>query len=162
MKNIVSIFKYGFAFIIVYLMINLWRAPSLPDTPPLSYTTFDNQTVDVIAQSYHQPVLVYFWGMWCSVCRFTTPSVEQIHKTGQPVITIATRSDSTTQLVDYLNQHQLDFVVINDLDGRVFDDWGAKVTPSFVILKNGNIHQSFAGITPLWLLKLRLSIAQIY
>lgn len=162
MKNItLSTLKYLLIFIVIYMAVNLWRAPTLPDTPELRYQTNQGRIIDAVAQSHDAPVLVYFWGTWCSICRITTPNVETLHENGTPVITVATRSDSTAELADYLTKNQLDFMVINDLDGQVFQDWQGKVTPSFVILKDGKIHQSFTGIAPLWSLKLRLWMARL-
>lgn len=160
-KVCLSTLKYLLIFLLIYGVVNWWRAPTMPTQAQLSYTNHLNQTTDVITQSHQAPVLVYFWGTWCGICRLTTPNVQQLHEQGVPVISVATKSDSTEALADYLQQHRYTFTTINDLDGSVFADWQGSVTPSFVILEDGQVKQRFTGIAPLWSLKLRLWLATI-
>lgn len=160
-RFLVSLSKYLAIFMVAYIAINLWRAPSLPETPKLSYQNTQGQLIDVIAQSHHQPVLLYFWGSWCGVCRTTSPNVQILHNTGYPVLTVAVSSGSDQELGAYMNQHGYTFTTINDNDGQIFRTWQGKATPSFVILSDGKITQGFTGIAPLWSLKLRLWWANV-
>ncbi|UNU73878.1 protein disulfide oxidoreductase [Moraxella nasovis] len=155
-KALLSLLKYAAFFIIIYIAVNMWRSPTLPAAPSLAYIDTHGQAQDAIAQSHKTPVLVYFWGTWCSVCRLTTPNVAKLHENGIQVVSVAVQSGDNDELSAYLNQHGYHFLTINDSDGRVFNQWQGQVTPSFVILKDGNIAQSFTGIAPLWLLKARL------
>ena len=51
MKNItLSTLKYLLIFIVIYMAVNLWRAPTLPDTPELRYQTNQGQIIDAVAQ----------------------------------------------------------------------------------------------------------------
>lgn len=160
-KKIFSTLVYLMMFVVIYGAVNWYRAPTLPNTANLTYANEHNQLIDVIAVSHQQPILVYFWGTWCSICSLTSPNIQALHANGQPVVSVAVKSDSTEALGRYMTMHGYDFIAINDLGGEIFHAWQGKVTPSFVILKDGKIHQSFTGIAPLWSLKLRLWAASL-
>ncbi|WP_432480894.1 protein disulfide oxidoreductase [Moraxella sp. ZY200743] len=159
-KLLINLCGYLLIFLVIYSAVNFWRAPAMPQVPQLTY--LQHQTpIDVIAQSHKEPVLLYFWGTWCSICRFTTPNIQQLHQTGTPIVSVAVKSDSTDELSTYLQTHDYDFIVINDLAGDIFADWQGKVVPTFIILKDGEIKQSFTGFAPLWSLKARLWFARL-
>lgn len=159
-KQLFSLLKYLVIFTVVYIAVNLWRAPTLPQTPQLGYHQ-QGQPIDVIGQSHQAPILVYFWGSWCGVCSATSPNVQALHASGYPVLTVAVSSGNDQELGAYMSQHQYSFATINDHDGQIFRAWQGKVTPSFVILSNGKAVQSFTGVAPLWSLKFRLWWANV-
>lgn len=155
-RYFLSVIKYFALFIIIYTAVNLWRSPTLPDSPALSYTDRSGQVIDVIQKSHDTPILVYFWGTWCGVCRTTSPAVQALHADGTDVLTVAVSSGTDGELSAYMTRHGYTFTTINDTHGKTFSAWGGQVTPSFVILHDGKIAQGFTGIAPLWLLKARL------
>lgn len=165
-QRIVSILKtimlYGLIFVIIYTAVNWWRQPVMPANPQLQLTDYQGQAVDLAALSHEQPTLVYFWGTWCSVCSFTSPTINQLATDGYPVITIAIQSGSNQELQNYLTEKNFGFITINDDEGEIFDDWQGQVTPSYVVLENGEMTQGLTGIQPLWSLKLRLWLASVF
>lgn len=158
-KQVLSFLAYVLFFVVVYTTLNHWRAPTPPPAIDLSYTNTQGNTADVIALSHERPVLVYFWGSWCGVCRLTSPNVQTLHAEQYPVISVAVSSGDDGELLAYMNRHQYQFATLNDQDGTLFHAWQAQATPSFVIIRDGKAHQRFMGITPLWLLKMRLWLA---
>mgnify|MGYP003673400340 FL=1 len=78
------------------------------------------------------------------------------------MVTIAVQSGSNQELRSYLDQHKFDFTTINDQQGNIFADWQGQVTPSYVVLENGEMTQGLTGIQPLWSLKLRLWLASVF
>ncbi|MDO4894076.1 protein disulfide oxidoreductase [Moraxella sp.] len=157
MKNFfTTLVKYLLIFVVVYVAVNLWRSPSTPARQadmgiPSSF----------LQTSQQEPVLVYFWGTWCGICRLTSPNVNEMHLSGYPVLGIAVSSGTTDELNNYLQQHDYRFANLNDEYGQLFADWQGQVTPSFIIIKDGQVSQSFTGITPLWLMKARMFWASI-
>ena len=145
--------KYALLFAVAYIAISWWRAPKPPVEPSQLSTTLTQTDFD-------NPHLLYFWGTWCGVCTITSPMVNQIHQDGYAVTTIAVQSGTPAEVTQYLQTHNYDFSVIHDFDGEIFRSWQGKVTPSFVIVKDGKVVQSFSGITPIWLLKGRLLMAK--
>ena len=155
-KTLFSALTYLVMFIIIYTAVNLWRSPVMPDGPKLIYQNSSKQVVDVVAQSHDTPVLIYFWGSWCGVCRTTSPNVQTLHANAHDVLSVAVSSGNDDELLAYMNKHGYDFYTLNDQQGAIFHEWGGQVTPSFVILDDGKVAQSFTGIAPLWLLRLRM------
>lgn len=156
LKSSLAIFKYLVLFLIIYLLINWLRQPIMPVKPNLQLKDYQGTPIDIAAISQESPVLVYFWGSWCHVCTITSPKVNQLHQDGYSVVSIAVKSGDDAQLSQYLQRHQYHFTTINDTDGQIFANWQGQVTPSFVILYQGKMTQGMAGISPLWMLKLRL------
>lgn len=154
--HLLSLIKYLALFIVIYVVINLWRSPDMPNSPKLIYQNNHGHIVDVMALSHDEPVLLYFWGSWCGVCRTTSPNVQALHTQGYKVLTVAVSSGSNLELSTYMRRHGYDFYTINDEEGQMFGAWQGQVTPSFVVLTEGKMTQSFTGVAPLWLLKLRL------
>ncbi len=160
-KKLLSLVKtvllYGLVFVVVYTAINWWRQPVMPANPQLQLTDYQGQSIDLAAMSSKKPTLVYFWGTWCPICRTTSPSINTLAAQGNyPVVTIAVKSGTNQELQSYLNEHNYNFTTINDQEGNIFADWQGQVTPSYVILKDGEMTQGLTGIQPLWSLKLRL------
>ena len=162
-----SIFKnlllYGIVFLIIYIAVNWWRQPVMPANPQLQLTDYQGQTVDLAQMSSEQPTLVYFWGTWCPICTYTSPTIDKLAMSNSyPVVTVAIKSGSNQQLQSYMQQNSYDFPIVNDEDGAIFADWQGQVTPSYVILKDGAMTQGLTGIQPLWSLKLRLWLSSIF
>lgn len=158
-----NILLYGLVFMIIYTAINWWRQPVMPANPQLQLTDYQGQTVDLAAMSRDKPTLVYFWGTWCPVCRVTSPTINTLAaENNYPIVTIAIKSGSDQELDRYLNEHNYNFTTINDQEGVIFDDWQGQVTPSYVILKDGEMSQGLTGIQPKWSLKLRLWLSSVF
>ncbi len=154
---------YGLIFIVIYTAINWWRQPIMPANPQLQLTDYQGQTVDLAAMSHEQPTLVYFWGTWCPVCTLTSPTIDKLAASNTyPVVTIAIKSGTDQALQNYRQQENYSFRIVNDEDGVIFADWQGQVTPSYVILKDGEMAQGLTGIQPLWSLKLRLWLSSVF
>lgn len=154
---------YGLIFIVIYTAVNWWRQPVMPANPQLQLTDYQGQSIDLAALSSDQPTLVYFWGTWCPICSVTSPTIDKLAAANNyPVVTIAIKSGDNQQLQSYLNENNFDFTTINDQEGAIFADWQGQVTPSYVVLKDGQMTQGLTGIQPLWSLKLRLWLSSIF
>lgn len=157
-----TVLLYGLMFIVIYTAINWWRQPVMPANPQLQLTDYQGQVVDLAALSHEQPTLVYFWGTWCSVCRITSPTIDKLAAANYPVVTIAVKSGTGQELQSYMTKNHYGFTTINDEQGDIFDDWQGQVTPSYVVLKDGEMSQGLTGIQPLWSLKLRLWLSSVF
>lgn len=156
-RTTVNVVSYGVVFILIYSVVNWWRQPVSPANPQLQFTSIDKQVVDLNTLSQNKPVMVYFWGSWCGVCRQTSPSIHKFaQSSGYPVMTVAVNSGDDNEVKNYLAKHQWQFVTVNDEDGDIFADWQGQVTPSFIILKNGKMVQGLTGFHPAWELNLRM------
>lgn len=165
-QKIISLLKtvalYTLILVVIYSAVNWWRQPVMPANPQLQLTDYQGQTVDLAAMSHERPILVYFWGTWCSVCSFTSPTINKLAADNYPVVTIAVQSGSDQDLHRYLDENNFSFTIINDQEGDIFTDWQGQITPSYVILEDGEMTQGLTGIQPLWSLKLRLWLSSVF
>lgn len=162
-----SVFKtvllYALMFIVIYTAINWWRQPVMPASPQLQLTDYQGQSIDLAALSHEQPTLIYFWGTWCSVCQVTSPTINKLAiANNYPVVTIAVQSGTDQELHRYSDKNHYGFITINDQQGDIFNDWQGQVTPSYVVLKDGEMTQGLTGIQPLWSLKMRLWLSSVF
>lgn len=156
-------FKYFLLFVVIYTVINWWRQPIMPANPKLQLTDYQGQQVDIAALSHEFPVLVYFWGTWCPICSTTSPKINALAESGNySIVSIAIQSGNNQQLQQYMTEHDYSFTTINDESGEMFDEWQGQVTPSYVILKDGEMKQGLTGMQPEWSLKLRLWVSSLF
>ncbi|WOT04402.1 protein disulfide oxidoreductase [Shewanella youngdeokensis] len=137
-------------FTLVSVAVDIWRSKDINtmDLPNIKALTIDGTQVDVIAMSYEQPVLVYFWGTWCPVCRLVSPAVDMMSQ-HYFVVTLAMRSGNKQTLSQYLQHKQLGFSVVNDPRGQYSRLWSVQVTPTIMIIKNGQLQYFTSGFTSL-------------
>ena len=153
---------YGIVFLLIYTAVNWWRQPIMPADPQLQLTDYQGQAVDLASLSADKPTLIYFWGTWCPICSVTSPTINKLAiANNYPVVTVAIKSGDNKTLSNYMAEHDYKFTTVNDEAGNIFDDWQGQVTPSYVILKDGEMSQGLTGIQPLWSLKLRLWLSSI-
>lgn len=142
---------------VVMFAVDRWRAPTLPTTftsTPLQ--TLDGETVDLAAMSRERPLLVYVWATWCAVCRFTTPSVAAMVAKGDNVLTVAMRSGDDATLAHWLAKKGYAMPVVNDPGGQLARQWQVQVTPTLVVIRNGNVASVTTGWTSGLGMRLRL------
>lgn len=78
------------------------------------------------------------------------------------MVSIAVQSGSNKDIEQYMTEHNYSFTTINDESGKIFSDWEGQVTPSYVVLKDGEMKQGLTGIQPEWSLKLRLWLSSLF
>ncbi|MDM5124818.1 Thioredoxin [compost metagenome] len=143
--------------LIISTVLDLWRSPALPEDSPLPVLTLQDGTqADLQAMSRDRPLLVYYWASWCAVCRFTTPTVEQLWQDGGNLLTVALRSGDDARLQQGMARKGLTFPTHNDEQGALAARWQVSVTPSFLIIKEGKVVSSTTGWSSRWGLQLRL------
>lgn len=148
--------------VVISTALDFWRSPALPEGSPLPTLTLqDGTTADLQAMSRDKPLLVYYWASWCAVCRFTTPTVEQLWQDGENVLTVALRSGNTQQLSKGMGKKGLTFPTHNDEQGDLAARWQVSVTPSFLIVKDGKVVSTTTGWSSGLGLKLRLAWASL-
>jgi len=140
MKLIKQILLYLVLFIAVSWAVDAWRGRHLPSGPVDSFTvsTLARETIDVLALSEEQPVLVYFWGTWCPVCDWVSPSVNWLAD-GDNVLSIAIRSGDDERLARYLQAKDYQFTTVNDNTGMLAQRWQIAATPTVAIIAHGEI-----------------------
>ena len=145
------------AGLVISSLLDYWRGPTLPaGAMSAPFTLQDGSTTSLAALSQGKPLLVYYWASWCGVCRFTTPTVEQLWQDGGQVLTVALRSGDNAQLRQGMARKGLSFPTHNDEQGSLAAQWKIGVTPTFLIVKDGELVSSTTGWSSRWGLQLRL------
>ncbi|MFM5336436.1 protein disulfide oxidoreductase [Aeromonas enteropelogenes] len=149
--------------LVISTLLDLWRSPTLPERAMSAPITLqDGTTTDLATLSRGKPLLVYYWASWCGVCRFTTPTVETLWQEGENVLTVALRSGSDAQLREGMVKKGLTFPTHNDESGALAARWQVGVTPTFLIVKDGELVSSTTGWSSGLGLTLRLWWASLY
>ncbi|WP_429105976.1 thioredoxin domain-containing protein [Aeromonas allosaccharophila] len=143
--------------LIISTLLDLWRSPTLPEGAMSAPVTLqDGSNTDLATLSQGKPLLVYYWANWCGVCRFTTPTVQQLWQEGENVLTVALRSGDSEQLGKGMSKKGLTFPTHNDESGDLAAKWQVGVTPTFLVIKDGKLVSSTTGWSSKWGLQLRL------
>lgn len=136
-------------FVLISALVDQWRSRTIPhqvvSAEPM--TLLDGTHVDLLALSYEQPVLVYFWATWCGVCRFVSPSVSRLAGGDHAVVSIAIASGESERVHAYQQAKNYRFNTINDPRNTLAQAWGIRATPTLLILKHGEVVSSTTGIT---------------
>ena len=109
-----------------------------------SFKLLDDSTYSV---PNDKPVLIHFWATWCPTCKLEASNIEKISKDYE-VITIAVQSGTKEEIEKYLDEHKLNFKVVNDDDGFYSQMFNIKAFPTtFIYDKNKNLKFSEVGYT---------------
>jgi thiol-disulfide isomerase/thioredoxin len=113
----------------VLAILHWWRSEPLPsgNAPPLTGNLVGADQFD-LDKLRGKPVLVHFWATWCSVCRFGDDAIHAIARDFD-VITVATQSGGTADIVEHLRKEGLSFPVITDPYGEIASRWGGPRGP---------------------------------
>ncbi|PSJ80008.1 protein disulfide oxidoreductase [Neisseria iguanae] len=157
-----SFLQAALFFAVLSVAIDWWRKPNQP-------VSFSDQTLITLHQnsislrhlSQNRIIIVYFWGTWCSICKYTSPTIEKLHQNHIPIISIAVKSGNNAALKHYLSHNGLSFPTVNDSDGLISHQWNISVTPTIVLMKNGQMLHSTTGISSYWGLRLRMLISDL-
>ncbi|MCX3880587.1 redoxin domain-containing protein, partial [Stenotrophomonas maltophilia] len=112
-----------------------------------SLQTLDGRTLDLHAISQQKPLLLYVWATWCGVCRYTTPSVASLAADGGNVLTVALRSGDNAALEKWLSRKKMALPTVNDPSGQLARQWDIQVTPTLVVISQGEVKSITTGWT---------------
>lgn len=145
---------------VAFTVMDRWRKPQSLSAALLEPQVLaTGKTISLAELSQEGPVLVYFWATWCGVCKLTSPTVSDLEKSGMPIISVAIRSGETERLLKGMQQHDLTFPVINDINGQLSNIVGISATPSFMVIDNGELVSFTSGWTSSLGLKTRMWLA---
>jgi len=149
--------------IVGYLLIHTYQTWNTPKgvVPTI-------QGVELLGSEYvelnklEKPVLVHFWATWCKICQFEHSSIISIAK-DYPVLSVASQSGSASEVKSFMREKGLDFPVILDRNGELFERWGGVGYPtSFVVNEKNEVEYVEAGFTTEFGLRARLFLAKYF
>ncbi|MCK6263405.1 protein disulfide oxidoreductase [Vibrio sp. ZSDE26] len=139
---------YFVVIVAVSMAVDAWRMSEMPTkvAPRLEGLTLSGEYLDAIEMSYSKPVIVYFWATWCGACKFVSPTINSVGDSYH-VVGIAGSSGEDKRVSRFMAAHDYHFNNINDNRSEIFRQWGVSVTPTIVILHQGQIKSVTTGIT---------------
>lgn len=148
--NIRSILKeIVIALILLFILSNIIsyiRKPELSSTqlPHIEAKLLDGT---IFKMQEGKPLLLYFWAEWCPTCKMQSSNIEYISQKYN-VLTIAVNSGSDEQLKAYMQEHELNFKVINDRDGTWAKEFRVEAYPTtFIYDAKGKLKFTDVGYT---------------
>jgi len=137
--------------------ISFFRSPDIKDKAlPEINTLLINQELFSTLDYKGKPVLIHFWATWCPTCKLEAGNIQSLSE-HHAVLTIAVKSGSDEKINSYLQEHELDFKVINDQEGILASQFSVPAFPTtFIYDKDGSLSFSEVGYTSTWGLYLRM------
>ena len=142
---------------IVANVVSYLKKPEVLDQnlPDVNITLLDGSVRNL--QSYAgKPLILYFWGSWCPICKMSSPVISDLSKSYQ-VVAVAVNSGSDADLKNYMKTHNLHFPPVNDADGAIAGKFGVDTFPTtFIYNDKGSLIFTDVGYTskPSLLLKI--------
>lgn len=119
--------------------------------PSIVGHTLDGQPINVAQLSKDKPVIVYFWATWCGACKFVSPVIEFIAQNNteqsKHIFSVALSSGSDERVQRFMTAKEYQFAVLNDQNGQLSRDWNISVTPTVVVIEQGEIKSIATGVT---------------
>lgn len=106
--------------------------------PNFTLKTPDDQTLS-LSDYEGQPVLVFFWASWCSVCKRTMPELQSVYEDFAPrgfeILAINTSfQDTLSNAINYFQSQGYTFTMLLDLDGILSRDYQLHAVPLSVLI----------------------------
>lgn len=119
-------------FFIISQVMNFIRKPDIK-TNIYAYNLTDIKNEAIEFNDYiDEPLIVHFWGTWCPTCKLEASNIETLSNKYK-VISIAVNSGSDEELNKYMEEHHLDYPVINDMKGALAQKFNIGVYPTTLI-----------------------------
>ena len=151
--------------LLIYMGVKAWFQHNLINTVAPDGFAPIIQSNDLAGQPVQwseyadRPVLVHFWGTWCSVCAAERSVIKAVDKNWD-VLSVAMQSGEVEELSGFLRKNQINWRTVNDPDGRLSAQYAVNVVPTSFILKNGRIIFAQRGYITGLGLRLRLLAAK--
>jgi len=106
--------------------------------PNFTLQTPDGQRLS-LSDYEGQPVLVFFWASWCSVCKRTMPGLQTVYEEYSPqgfeILAINTSfQDTLPNAINYFQSQGYTFAMLLDQDGSLSRDYQLHATPLSVLI----------------------------
>ena len=140
-------------------VISYLRKPDLSSDmlPVIEVKLLDGSSYTVPKE---KPLIIHFWGTWCPVCKVEASNIQTLSEK-YDVLTIAVNSGDNKKIKAYMTEHELNFKVLNDREGKWAQQFDVEVFPTtFIYDTKGNLRFSEVGYTTTAGLLARMAIVE--
>ena len=150
-----EIITFSILILVIANLISLYKSRDLnKQTLQLSNITLLENSKYIISND--KPTLIHVWATWCPTCKVEASNIQTVSKSFN-VLTIAVKSGSNEDILQWMKDSDYDFNVINDSSGLISSKFNIGVFPTtFIYDKNKNLVFSDVGYTSTWGLYLRM------
>ena len=150
-------------FILISVAVDWWRKPNQPmQASSDSLRVINGSSTSLETLSKERVAVVYFWGTWCHICSYTSPTIDRLHQNGIPTLGVAVHSGSDTEIRSYMKEHQLQFPTVTGSDYQLAANWKIAVTPTIILIKNGKMIHHTSGLSRYWGLRSRIWLMNLF
>jgi thiol-disulfide isomerase/thioredoxin len=138
-------------FVIVFMsivanLLSIYKSQVL-NKEPLALKEFKLIDNSIYKLDPAKPIVIHFWATWCPTCKFEAANIEYLSKYYN-VVTVAVNSGSDYDIHKYLQEHELNFKVINDKDSKLSKLFKIQGYPTtFIYDKDQKLRFSEVGYT---------------
>ena len=113
--------------------------------PDFTLLTPDGQAV-TLSDTSGQPVLVFLWASWCTVCKATMPGLEPVYQEYAPqgfeILAVnMTSQDTASSAISYFQTQGYSFPMVLDPDGAVARQYQMHALPTSILIGPDGIVQ---------------------
>jgi peroxiredoxin len=106
--------------------------------PAFTLMTPEGET-HALADYQNNPVLVFFWASWCSVCKSAMPGLEAVYQDFAPqgfrILAVnTTNQDTLTAAEAYFQSQGYSFTMLLDRDGTAANLYRMRAVPTSVLI----------------------------
>lgn len=106
--------------------------------PGFTLQTPQNETLS-LSDYEGQPVLVFLWASWCSVCKATMPGLQAVHEAYAPrgfeILAVnTTYQDTLSTAVNYFQSQGYTYPMLLDRDGAISRQYRVHALPTSVLV----------------------------
>ena len=135
--------------VLLFIMSNIISYIRAPDLGSSQLPQIDAKLVDGSTFSVEKgkPLIIHFWTTSCPACKLEAPNIETVSKE-YDVLTIAVNSGSNEEVKTYIQENELSFNVLNDVNGAWTTEFNIEVFPTtFIYDAQGKLRFTEVGYT---------------
>lgn len=161
--NIKSILKEILtAVVLLFILTNIISYIRKPELGSMQLPKIEAELVDgnTFKVEEGKPLLLHYWAVWCPTCKLEAPNIQAVSQKYN-VLTIAVNSGSDEKVKTYMKENELNFKVLNDVDGRWAKQFKVEAYPTtFIYDGKGELRFTEVGYTTTAGLMARLKIIE--
>lgn len=161
--NIKSILKEILtAVVLLFILTNIISYIRKPELGSIHLPKIEAELVDgsTFKVEEGKPLLLHYWAVWCPTCKLEAPNIQAVSQKYN-VLTIAVNSGSDEKVKTYMKENELNFKVLNDVDGRWAKQFKVEAYPTtFIYDGKGELRFTEVGYTTTAGLMARLKIIE--
>ena len=137
------------ALLLLFVISNIISYIRQPELGTTQVPKIEAQLIDgsIYKVQKGKPVILHFWAISCPACKLEAPNIETVSKKYE-VLSIAVNSASDENIKAYMQEHELNFNVLNDKEGRWAEMFKIEAFPTtFIYDAKGKLRFTEVGYT---------------